>query len=134
MKNSLKGVITVSVMILTALVFVGRSFVYAGVQEEKKPDLSPHQFFENFKNKKFMGEPMDFELKEVEVKKTIQFISRISGLTFTIKPGVEGSVTFKEKQVPWDRAFYNFLEQNKLELVMEEDTLVIQKREKPKEE
>lgn len=135
MKNSLKGAITVSVVILTALVFIGGNGVYAGVQEEdKKPDLTPQRFFENFKNKKFMGEPLDFELKEVEVKKTIEFISRISGLTFTIEPGVEGTVTFKEKSVPWDRAFYHFLEQNELELVLEEDTLVVRKKEKPEEE
>jgi len=134
MKNSLKGVITVTLMILTAFVFVGGSFVYAGVQEDEKPDLSPRQFFENFKNKKYMGIPLDFELKDVEIKQAILFISRISGLTFTIEPGVEGTVTFKEKQVPWDRAFYHFLEQNELELVLEEDTLVIRKREKPKEE
>jgi len=134
MKNSRKRAIAVALMMLTASLFSVGSFIYAGVQEDEKPVLTPRQFFENFKNKKYMGLPIDFELKDVEIKQAILFISRISGLTFTIEPGVEGTVTFKEKQVPWDRAFYHFLEQNELELVLEGDTLVIRKREKPKEE
>lgn len=116
-----------------ALVFVSGSFVYAGVQEEKKPGLSSQQFFENFKNKKFMGLPLDFDLKNADLENVINFISRISSLTFKFKDVVKGTVTLKEKQIPWDKAFYLMLEQNELELVLEAETLVIQKKAEPEE-
>ncbi len=64
----------------------------------------------------------------------IIYFSKVTGLNFVFKPGVEGSVTYTAKQIPWDKALYIFLEQNGLELVLEENTLTIQKKEKTEKE
>lgn len=120
MRNRLKGVLIVMIVL---------SVCVSGLEEEKKTTLTPQQFLENFKQKKFMGEELDFDLKNADIKKVIDFISRVSGFTFEVEPEVEGAVTLKEYMVPWDKAFYLFLEQNSLEIILEEEKFIVRKKE-----
>lgn len=135
MRNRLKGVLLIGV-VLTLCISGWVSF--AGMQEKEEAALTPRQFLENFNAKKYTGEALDFDLKDADLKKVFNFVSRVSGFTFEIEEGIEGVVSLKEYMIPWDKALSIFLEQNSLGITLEgeegSEKFIVRKKEVVKEE
>lgn len=77
--------------------------------------------------KKYSGEPMDFDFKNADLENVILFFAKNTGLNIIIDPGVTGSVTARMYQVPWDQALQYFLKVNGLDIVKEGNLLRVGK-------
>ena len=55
---------------------------------------------------KFSGSPMSFHVIDADIKQVLRFISEESGLNMVIDEAVQGRVTLKLEDVPWDQALY----------------------------
>jgi type IV pilus assembly protein PilQ len=64
--------------------------------------------------KKYTGEPISVNLKDVDLKDFFRLIHEISGLNIVVDPAVHGNVTLVLDQVPWDQALDIVLENNDL--------------------
>jgi type IV pilus assembly protein PilQ len=64
--------------------------------------------------KKYTGEPISVNLKDVDLKDFFRLIHEISGLNVVLDPSVKGSVTLVLDNVPWDQALDIVLENNGL--------------------
>ena len=94
-------------------------------KEEKK--FTKQQLIKNLKNGTYTGELMNFHFKDAELSNIISFFSKITGLKMTIDKGINGTVSCKFNQVPWDKALATFLKDNHLKLVLEKEKLTIRK-------
>jgi type IV pilus secretin PilQ/predicted competence protein len=77
--------------------------------------------------KRYQGEPMDFNFKDADLNNVLLFFAKISGLNFLIDPNVSGKVTASMTQVPWDQALEYFLRVNKLDMIQEGNIIRIGK-------
>ena len=64
--------------------------------------------------KKYTGEPISVDLKDVDLKDFFRLIHEISGLNVVVDPAVHGTVTLVLDQVPWDQALDIVLKNNDL--------------------
>ncbi|HET6144880.1 MAG TPA: type IV pilus secretin PilQ [Candidatus Acidoferrales bacterium] len=64
--------------------------------------------------KKFTGDPISVNLKDVDLKDFFRLIHEISGLNIVLDPSVHGTVTLVLDQVPWDQALEIVLRNNGL--------------------
>jgi type IV pilus assembly protein PilQ len=64
--------------------------------------------------KKFTGDPISVNLKDVDLKDFFRLIHEISGLNVVLDPAVHGTVTLVLDQVPWDQALDLVLRNNGL--------------------
>jgi type IV pilus assembly protein PilQ len=64
--------------------------------------------------KKFTGDPISVNLKDVDLKDFFRLIHEISGLNVVLDPSVHGTVTLVLDQVPWDQALDIVLRNNAL--------------------
>jgi type IV pilus assembly protein PilQ len=64
--------------------------------------------------KKYVGEPINFSLRDADIKEVLRTFAKISGLNMVIQPGVTGNVTVELDQVPWDQALEIILKTNGL--------------------
>ena len=64
--------------------------------------------------KKFTGDPISVNLKDVDLKDFFRLIHEISGLNVVLDPSVHGTVTLVLDQVPWDQALDIVLRNNGL--------------------
>ena len=64
--------------------------------------------------KKYTGEPISVNLKDVDLKDFFRLIHEISGLNIVVDPAVHGTVTLVLDQVPWDQALDIVLQNNDL--------------------
>lgn len=78
-------------------------------------------------DRKYLGDPMDFDFKNADLENVILFFSKLSGLSIVIDPGVTGTITARMYQVPWDQALQYFLKVNGLDMVREGNLLRIGK-------
>lgn len=53
---------------------------------------------------KFFGRPISIETNSADIRDVIKFIAEESGVNLVISDDVEGKVTLKLRQVPWDQA------------------------------
>jgi Secretin and TonB N terminus short domain len=53
----------------------------------------------------FVGKPIDFDFKRVDLREAFRQVAAKGGRRLTLPPGLAGSVTFKLVGVPWDQAF-----------------------------
>jgi len=54
----------------------------------------------------FSGKPISFHVIDAPIKQVLRFISEESGLNMVIDEKVQGSVTLKLENIPWDQALY----------------------------
>lgn len=80
-------------------------------REEEKKGKKELKFQEqNFEakqitpNKKWTGELISIDFKEIDIKDFFRFIAEISGMNMILDPAVKGSLTLKLTEVPWDQA------------------------------
>ena len=78
-------------------------------------------------DKKYSGEPISLNLKDVDLKDFFRLVHEISGLNIIIDPNVSGSVTMVLDAVPWDQALDIVLKNNRLDKTLEGNVLRIAK-------
>lgn len=62
----------------------------------------------------YMGEPIDFNVKDFDLVDFFRVMSEISGLNISVDPDVSGKVTMSLTAVPWDQIFDLALSTHKL--------------------
>ena len=65
-------------------------------------------------SRKYSGEPISVNLKDVDLKDFFRLIHEISGLNIIVDPNVSGTVTMVLIDVPWDQALDIVLRNNSL--------------------
>src|SRR6202045_4916138 len=75
--------------------------------------------------KKYTGDPISVNLKDVDLKDFFRLIHEISGLNVVLDPTVKGSVTIVLDEVPWDQALDIVLHNNDLDKQLEGNVLRI---------
>ncbi len=73
--------------------------------DEKVDAADPH---------KYTGARISLDFKDADIKNVLRLISEISGLNMIIGDAVQGKVTLKLDNIPWDEAFDIVLETNNL--------------------
>ena len=75
--------------------------------------------------KKYTGEPISVNLKDVDLKDFFRLIHEISGLNIVLDPSVRGTLTLVLDDVPWDQALDVVLHNNGLGRELEGNILRI---------
>ena len=75
--------------------------------------------------KKYTGEPISVNLKDVDIKDFFRLIHEISGLNIVLDPNVRGTLTLVLDDVPWDQALDVVLHNNGLGRELEGNILRI---------
>ncbi len=76
-------------------------------------------------SRKYSGEPISVNLKDVDLKDFFRLIHEISGLNIIVDPNVSGTVTMVLIDVPWDQALDIVLKNNGLGSTLEGNVLRI---------
>ena len=84
--------------------------------------------------KKYTGEPISVNLKDVDLKDFFRLIHEISGLNVVLDPAVRGTLTLVLDDVPWDQALDIVLQNNGLDKQLQGNVLRIATRETLKRE
>lgn len=66
------------------------------------------------RSKTYTGKPISMDFVNADLKNVLRVIGDFGGLNLAIDPDVEGSVTVKFDQIPWDQALDVILETNHL--------------------
>ena len=94
-------------------------------QEKLKIKIIPEKQIRTYKKKifsvpsKFTGEPGDFIFYNADLKNVLLFFAKQYKLNMVIDPGIEGKVTCRMIQIPWDQALDVILRQNGLAILRE---------------
>jgi type IV pilus assembly protein PilQ len=54
--------------------------------------------------REYVGAPINFSLRDADLKEVLRTFAKISGLNMVVQPGVDGRVTVELTGVPWDQA------------------------------
>jgi type IV pilus assembly protein PilQ len=84
--------------------------------------------------KKYTGDPISVNLKDVDLKDFFRLIHEISGLNVVLDPAVKGSVTLVLDEVPWDQGLDIVLRNNGLSQEIDGNVLRIATQETLKRE
>jgi type IV pilus assembly protein PilQ len=84
--------------------------------------------------KKYTGEPISVNLKDVDLKDFFRLIHEISGLNVVLDPAVRGNLTLVLDDVPWDQALDIVLQNNGLDKQLQGNVLRIATRDTLKRE
>jgi|GEM_PF-2982351 len=72
---------------------------------------------------RFSGEPISLDLKDADLKDVLRTFAKLARLNIAIDPEVNGSVTVRLHDVPWDQALAVILQINGLGYVLEGNVL-----------
>lgn len=75
--------------------------------------------------KKYVGEAIGMNFKDVDIRDVILIIGNITGKNFIIDPKVKGKVTINFTSVPWDQALDIILSMNNLGMSEENNVIII---------
>ena len=75
--------------------------------------------------KKYIGEAIGMNFKDVDIRDVILIIGNITGKNFIIDPKVKGKVTINFTSVPWDQALDIILSMNNLGMSEENNVIII---------
>jgi len=84
--------------------------------------------------KKYSGEPISVNLKDVDLKDFFRLIHEISGLNVVLDPAVRGTLTLVLDDVPWDQALDIVLQNNGLDKQLQGNVLRIATKDTLKKE
>ncbi|HKC25461.1 MAG TPA: type IV pilus secretin PilQ, partial [Thermoanaerobaculia bacterium] len=76
-------------------------------------------------DKVYTGEPITLNLKDADIKDTLQKFSELTGLNIVLDPDVRGTVTVSLTDIPWDQALELILKINGLGYVLEGNVMRI---------
>ena len=63
---------------------------------------------------KFYGAPLSIQVKDVDVREVINFVAEESGANIIVSDDVEGKISLKLRQIPWDQALVTILRSKRL--------------------
>jgi len=75
--------------------------------------------------KQYTGEPITLNLKDADIKDTLQRFSELTQLNIVLDPDVRGTVTVSLQDIPWDQALELILKINQLGYVLEGNVMRI---------
>jgi type IV pilus assembly protein PilQ len=75
--------------------------------------------------KQYTGEPITLNLKDADIKDTLQRFSELTQLNIVLDPDVRGTVTVSLQDIPWDQALELILKINGLGYVLEGNVMRI---------
>ncbi len=84
--------------------------------------------------KRYSGEPISVNLKDVDLKDFFRLIHEISGLNVVVDPSVKGTLTIVLDDVPWDQALDIVMRNNSLDKQLEGNVLRVATKETLKKE
>lgn len=64
---------------------------------------------------KYQGERIDLDFQNVEVRSVLQILAEVAEMNLVVSDNVEGNITLRLKNVPWDQALDLILSTNKLD-------------------
>lgn len=79
-------------------------------------------------NQKFYGKKISIETNNLDVKEAVKFIAEESGANILMDDGLEGRISLRLRQVPWDQALILILKAKKLGYVRQGTVLRIAKQ------
>jgi type IV pilus assembly protein PilQ len=86
----------------------------AAPQPQNSPAASQQAASVPSTDKKYTGDPISVNLKDVDLKDFFRLIHEISGLNVVLDPAVHGTVTLVLDEVPWDQGLDIVLRNNAL--------------------
>lgn len=75
--------------------------------------------------RQYTGEPLSLNLKDADIKDTLQKFSELTNLNIVLDPDVRGTVTVSLTDIPWDQALELILKINGLGYVLEGNVMRI---------
>ena len=75
--------------------------------------------------RQYTGEPLTLNLKDADIKDTLQKFSELTNLNIVLDPDVRGTVTVSLNDIPWDQALELILKINGLGYVLEGNVMRI---------
>jgi type IV pilus assembly protein PilQ len=88
------------------------------IKEEKKEEVARDISVEKRKlPEDYMGRKITLDFQDANIKNILRIIADVSGLNIITSENVQGKVTMKLKDVPWDLALDTILMNNKLGMV-----------------
>ncbi len=75
--------------------------------------------------RQYTGEPLTLNLKDADIKDTLQKFSELTNLNIVLDPDVRGTVTVSLTDIPWDQALELILKINGLGYVLEGNVMRI---------
>ncbi len=84
------------------------------VVAQSMPAAVPQRQASPMSDRKYTGEPISVNLKDVDLKDFFRLIHEISGLNVVLDPAVKGTVTLVLDEVPWDQGLDIVLRNNGL--------------------
>lgn len=85
-------------------------------------------------NTKFYGRPISIQIKDADIRDVLNFIADESGSNLVVSDDVQGRVSIKLRQVPWDQALVTIMRANKLGYVRQGSVIRISKLQTLQEE
>ncbi len=76
-------------------------------------------------DRQYTGEPLTLNLKDADIKDTLQKFSELTNLNIVLDPEVRGTVTVSLTDIPWDQALELILKINGLGYVLEGNVMRI---------
>ena len=76
-------------------------------------------------DRQYTGEPLTLNLKDADIKDTLQKFSELTNLNIVLDPDVRGTVTVALTDIPWDQALELILKINGLGYVLEGNVMRI---------
>ncbi|MFM7698326.1 MAG: secretin N-terminal domain-containing protein, partial [Limnohabitans sp.] len=58
----------------------------------------------------FTGEPMSMQFQQIELRTALQLVSEFSGVNIIMSDSVNGQLTMRLKDVPWDQVLHTILQ------------------------
>ena len=80
--------------------------------EEKTPEAENPAEEPGPDDEKYTGEKISLDFKDADIKNVLRLISDISGLNMIVGENVQGKITMKLENIPWDEALDIILETN----------------------
>src|SRR5262249_21366116 len=68
----------------------------------------------------FTGAPLDLDVRDVELRDGLRLFADISGLEIDLYPAVEGRLSFRVADRPWDQVFDAVLKAHRLGYVLQD--------------
>lgn len=97
------------------------------ISSEILPAKSLEEFF--LQTPQFTGAPISIQLNDVDVKEVLYFISEGTGLNMVLSDNVEGKISIKLKNIPWDQALVTVMKMKDLGYLREGNVIRIMRLE-----
>ena len=95
-----------------------------GIKSRRNTPLSARSLEEFYMSgSKFYGAPLSIQVKDVDIREVINFVAEESGANIVISDDVEGKISLKLRQIPWDQALVTILRAKRLGYIRTGDVI-----------